>query len=418
MLLILLLNLLFAQQELKENTGNSKYFINSKGIIALDSNKGFFRYPKDSEYNFFYSISNLFAGKKSDGEIIYSANFGKYSDSVFVGIANSIDPEKYFIYESQYFDELTGESKIGDYHYPIYQFDNKLPGIYVDDNSMRNVSFYRNPFIQSDNDIFTIYHQKFENGNIEYQIRCLNYIDKDYVLIENKVINNLNENLFDCYFSPLLDPDINTENNEFVDVRNDVGIKFEDKLIFFDNSQNNQIRYYSGFKYIQKAKQINGNYVLRDFEQFQEANFNVFDSEYFYNTSPFYHLFLDTNSSQFNSDIKAMASVGPFSFNVNDTLVFTYVIGFAPPLDEEALNEVSNMLNIHSILDEANEFYYTELFDFALSVPLEFKNSVEIYFNLNNMTFETDKNQLKSGKYLILTKKENKFVLKEKIIID
>lgn len=418
MLLIILLNILFSQQKLTENTANFDYIVNSKGVIAFDSIHGYMRYPKTARSNFFYSISHVFTGiNATSDDTIYSSNFGKYSDNLEVGKANIVDKEKYFIYESKYFNKTTGKSQIGNYDYPLYKTQSNLPGIYFDNQVDRNTNT-KSVFIQSNNDLFTIYHQKFSNGNIEYQLRTLNFKNKDFFIVEVKIINNLDYDLTNCYFSQLLDPDITLENEEFTDAKLNNAKVVGETLCFYNSNGYSATTKYCGFKYIQKSYQKNGNYIFNKSEQFQNVNYSVFNSDTYYNTQPFYKIFLLNQDSIYLSDVKAMASVGPFNFNKNDTCVFTYSIGFADPVFDEINNEVSNMKNLLDLLNEAESFYYNELFSFALDVPIEFQIYNKICFDLINFKFIEYKFPLKNGKYLILIKKGNKFVLEEKLMVE
>lgn len=418
MLLIFLLNILFSQQKLTENTANFEYKINSKGVIAFDSINGYMRYPKTSRNNFFYSISHLFTGiNAATSDTIYSSNFDKFSDSLDIGKANMLDKDKYFIYESKYFNKVTGKSQIGEYDYPLYKYQSNLPGSYFDDLDERNTS-NKSVFIQSNNDLFTIYHQKFDNGNIEYQLRTLNFKNKDYFIIELKLINNLDFDLTECFFSPLIDPDISIENEEFTDATYNSAKVIGENLCFYNSNIYSATAKYCGFKYLQKSYLRNGNYIFNKSEQFQNINYSVFNSDTYYNTQPFYNIFQLNKDSIYLSDVKAMASIGPFNLSKNDTCVFTYAIGFADPVLDELNNEESNMKNLLDLLNEAENFYYNELFNFALDVPIKFQNYNKICFDLINFRFIDYKFPLKSGKYLILIKKGNKFVLEEKIKVE
>lgn len=418
MLLFFIISILFSQEKVLENTSNISYILNDNGVIAYDSLKGNFRYPKNNGDNFFYSISHIFSGiNAKNGDTIYSSNFKLYNENVNKGLPNSTDFDKYIIYESKYYDKTTGKSLIGEYNYPLFTTDSKLPGQYIDDNSKRNLSYFVKPFIQSDNDIFTIYNQKIGDGSLIYQLRTLNYRNKDYTIIEIKIINNTNTDLVDCYFSPLLDPDISRVSYEYIDSKDNNGELIGDKLIFYTSNSDTKINAYAGFEYLQKSYQIDGNYIFKPENQFQNVNFNLMNSNSFYNSNSIYELLKSQNPEIKNSDIKAFASVGPFDFNNGDTCVFTYTIAYAKSKSNENLENVENMDKIISLLDEVYDKYYNEIFDFALSVPLEFQNEEIIAYDLENFIF-CKKNQLKSGKYLILIKKENKFVLTKKIIVE
>lgn len=416
MILFILFNILFSQNNIIENTTNIKYSVDSHGLIGYDSIKGSFVFPKNSDNNFIYSISHLFYGlNESNGDLILSSNHEKYMNNIEIGTYSDNDSNKFFIYESKYFEETSGVSKIGDYNWPLYKYSDKVPGIYESDNDKRNLENYIIPFIQSDNDIFLVYHDKFDNGNLEYQMRVLNFTNKNYIIIEMKIINNLDINLNKCFFSPIIDPDIFKLKNDLVTYNNDNGKVLDDIIVFYDNKA--EVNYYLGFKYLQKAIQKDGNYVFSKEKQLNNVSYSLINSDDFYNLH-LEELFELNNQEIINADVKAIAPIGPFNLNQNDTCVVTYTIAISEPFFETVDNNESNMKNILEDMNNIDFLYYNSFFDFTLNVNINENNQEVFIYDLNRNTFVDEKIPYKRGKYLILTKKGNKFVLKEKVLVE
>lgn len=416
MILLILFNILFSQNNIIENTTNIRYSLDSHGLIGYDSIKGNLVYPKSSDNNFIYSISHLFYGiNEVNADTIISSNHEKYMNNIQVGVDSDIDTNKFFIYESKYFELTSGLSKIGDYNWPLYKNSDKLPGLYENDNNKRNLENYITPFIQSDNDIFLVYHDKFENGNLEYQMRILNFTNMNYIIVEIKVINNLDVNLVNCFFSPILDPDIFKKNNEKVIYNNDNGKILNDMIVFYDNKA--EVNYYLGFKYLQKAIQKDGNYIFAFENQLNNVSYSLLNSDDFYNFQ-LNELFELNKKEIVNSDVKAIAPIGPFDLNKNDTCVITYTLVISEPHFEKVDSDEVNMKNLIEDIDNIDAYYYNSLFDFTLSVHIKENNQELFIFDLDRNKFIDEKIPYKRGKYLILNKKGNKFVLKEKVLVE
>ena len=250
MIFFLLFRILFSQQSIIENTSAIEYKVNNIGLIGLDSTKGHFIFPKKSQNNFIYSIGIAFAGKKSTNNEIFTSFSFKNDKKFNSGIGLIDKSEKYNIYESKYFEKSTGESFLNEFNYPLYKYSSDKPGVYVDDNQRRNLENYESVFIQSDNDLFSVFSDSTNGTIIEYHQRILNFNNASYIIVETKIINRNTFDLIDCYFSPYIDPDITVKGREFLDNRNDNGVVVDDKMIFY--STNDTIPYYLGFRYLQK----------------------------------------------------------------------------------------------------------------------------------------------------------------------
>lgn len=419
MIFFLLFNILFSQQSIIENTSAIEYKVNNIGIIGLDSTKGHFIFPKESQNNFIYSIGIAFAGKKAtDNEIFTSYTF-KNDKKFSSGIGQKDTNEKFNIYESKYFEKTTGESFLNEFNYPLYNYSSDKPGVYEDDNQKRNLANYQSVFIQSDNDLFSVFSDSINETKIEYHQRILNFNNVPYIIIETKIINRNDFDLIDCYYSAYLDPDITQKGREFLDNRNDNGVVVDDNIIFY--SSNDNIPYYLGFKYLQKNLIEDGNYIFKKNKQLKNVNYNLISPSITLNSNNLYDELRKSNLSTTLTDVKALAGIGKFDLKKNDTLVVTYAIAIAGSVDGEADDELSNMQNIFDLLNSIEDIYYQSIFDFALSVNFsKFKDKSKVIFDLSNYEFiDIEKiNSLKNGKYLILRKKEYKFELVKKIQVE
>lgn len=417
----MIFNLLVSQQTIIENNGEFEYKANNQTVIGHDSIKGYFRYPIGADDNLIHSLGVIFAGRNSaTGEVFnsFSEKEGKYSFKI--GSVGGEVSEKYNIYQSKYVDKETGESYISDYYYPLFLYADDLPGIYLEDNESRKSNNLISPFIQSENDLFTVTNDKLGDVKLEYHQRILNFKDKPFIIVETKIINRSDITLKDCYFSAYLDPDISQVDLEFQNMRNDFGINVDDKLIFYSPKVLTK-NYYLGFKYLQKNLIENGNYVIKKRNQLQNVNYNILHPDVLLVDNDIYKSLQSENVELNNTDIRAIAGVGPVDLGLNDTLVFTYTIGVAETIEGDLDNDISNMKNIIDLLDSVDEFYYNELFNFALSVKIEeVLDNTKILFSLEDYSYyDYDMlSRLKKGRYLVLKKNNGKFELIEKIILE
>lgn len=419
MIFFILLNILFSQKSTIENTSAIEYKVNNIGIIGLDSMKGRFVYPKNSKNNFIYSIGLIFSGKNSTNNEIFNS-YSINNDRIFKsGMGKEDLTEKYNLYQSKYFDKVSGESFLNEYNYPLFNYSNDKPGIYVDDNSNRKLGNYTSVFIQSNNDLFSVFSDSSNGLLLTYHQRILNFTNAPYIIVETKVINRNNLDLTDCYFSPYLDPDLSEVGKEFENIRNDDGIVVDENMLFYTTYFSTP--YYLGFRYLQKNLIKDGNYVIKKNYQFNEVNYNILSPDIVLNQSSIYHQLQRKNSLESNTDVRAIAGIGKFDLKANDTLVVTYTIAIAKSIEEKPSDDISNMTNILDLLNNIETLYYENIFDYALSVKFDkIKDNQEIIFDLDRSEFiDIEKiNSLKIGKYLILRKKEYKFELIKKIQIE
>lgn len=425
LILLMILNSLFSQHTIIENNGEFEYKVNNQSVIGHDSTKGYFLYPKGGEDNLFHSLGIIFAGKNSiTGEIFnsFSQKDGKYSFKV--GTINSEISEKYNIYQSKYIDKQTGESFISDYYYPLFLYADNLPGVYIDDNNTRKNNNFISAFTQSDNDLFSISSDEIShninNVKVEYNQRILNFKERPFIIVENKIINRSGFDLTDCYFSTYLDPDLSQIDLEFLNMRNDYGVNIDDKIIFFSPNTLTK-NFYVGFKYLQKNLIENGNYIIRKNRQLQNVNYNILHPDVLLVDNDIYSALQSKNEKMEDTDVRAIAGVGPINISSNDTIVFTYTIGIAESVEDYLDDNLSNMDKIINLLDVVEDFYYNNLFDFALSVRIsEITDNSKILFCLDDYQYYAhhDLTKLNKGRYLVLIKNNGKFELIEKIILE
>ncbi len=415
------LNLLFSQHTIIENNGEFEYKVSNQSVIGHDSTKGYFIYPKGGEDNLFHSLGIIFAGKNSiSGEVFnsFSEKDGKYSFKV--GTINSELSEKYNIYQSKYIDKQTGESFISDYYYPLFLYAKDLPGVYIDDNNIRKNNNFISAFTQSDNDLFSVSSDAINDVKIEYHQRILNFKEQPFIVVENKIINRSGFDLTDCYFSAYLDLDLSQIDLEFLNMRNDYGVIIDDKLIFYSPNTLTK-NYYLGFKYLQKNLIENGNYIIRKNRQLQNVNYNILHPDILLVYDDIYSALQSKNEKMEDTDIRAIGGVGPLDISSNDTIVFTYTIGIAESVNDYLDDDVSNMDNIINLLNGVEDFYYNNLFDFALTVRVnEIVDNTKILFCLDDYQYYNydELKKLNKGRYLVLRKNNGKFELIEKIILE
>ncbi len=437
-ILILLLftftSLLARKPELTDNRtlrfGELRFLANNRGSYGIDlaTLKGSFNWPDTTKNNYFAGAGFMFGGIKNGDTLLESSYWFASGSSDFApgSLVNgqsvdSVDKRKYQLYYSNDYHKGSGFPNEPDYSWPLWLddtgfFNDKL-GYYVDDTDMRNNEIYTegpafaadivtySNIMDGDLSYFEEYRNLLEKMGypigIDIQVNCY-WIETESsgesFILRYLIINKSNEQLLDCIFSPLYEPNIATEEYPFNGFENDISnisshdYPLVDSYSFVYTEPGNYEKQepfgYLGASTIYSPGIDEAGFV-RDANRFYQKEQRlvaktvkrIITSDDLLDRKAIYKLLKSDDAREGNVRGKQWIAhpSGVFNMNPGDTAEFIMLIAVSPSIDGKVATGLKEDRGfLETLLEESGRYYFR---DILVSTETNVADRVIIYPN-------------------------------------